>query len=73
MEEERFNFKNGTFTSLKTEHPFLPNTPHYGMWHKSPQSYNAMQTEISLQRSKQLNDPLRHNPLNTKQAKYHCP
>ena len=43
------------------------------MWHINPQSYIVMLTEISLPRSKQLKDLLQHNPVNTKQAKHHCP
>ena len=41
------------------------------MRQKPPQNYIVMPAEISQPRSKQLKDPLRHNPMNTKQAKHH--
>jgi len=44
MKEKGLNLEN-TFTSLKTSSiQFPPNTPHYAMWHKPPQSYIGFQT-----------------------------
>ena len=65
MKEERLNLKNRLFTSLKTSSiTFPPKTPHYAIWHYPPKSYIVVPAKLNLPRSKQIKDPLQHNPLN---------
>jgi len=69
MKEERLNLKNRMFTSLKASNiRFPPYTPHYAMQHKPPQSYIALSAKPAPLWFKHL----KHNPMDSKQAKHHC-
>jgi len=74
LKERRLKLKHRPFTFLETSSiPFLPGTQHQAVRYKPPNSYIVMSTKLTHPRLEQLNNPMWHNPMNSKQAKHQRP